>query len=314
MSFKVCPSLSALQPPVMVLACAILCFSCNGTSSDNAAGEPTFSESVPENIRQKIAGLRSCSAKARGCAADELSLMISEGTISTDAVPFLIAILDDGRIFNWMNCKTVGMAAASALTQIGAPAVVPLINCATNHSVGIEGRVLTLQTIGEIRDSRGMEVVRVSADSEQAAIRRAVADALMKFADPQTLPLLSKMLTDNDDKVRWKAAYALGAIRDMRSVHLLIKTLSDKKSDVRSACATALMWLTGEDYREDATKWRAWTQQHSELPRTVSIVEKPGPVVGPPVFPPPPTEPPTRGLEKRQINSVTNSSDCVTSK
>jgi len=72
------------------------------------------------------------------------------------------------------------------------------------------------------------------------------------------MPSLISALKDEDWRVRWKAAAALGELKDPRAVEPLISALKDEVYMLRFWAAVALNKITGEDFGEDEAKWRDW--------------------------------------------------------
>ena len=70
-------------------------------------------------------------------------------------------------------------------------------------------------------------------------------------------PLIAA-LKDEDSRVRWRAANALGRLGDHRAVDPLIATLKDESSLVRRGAADALESITKQDFGEDQAKWQQW--------------------------------------------------------
>ncbi|MEI6521337.1 MAG: HEAT repeat domain-containing protein [bacterium] len=71
-------------------------------------------------------------------------------------------------------------------------------------------------------------------------VRRAVANALGKIADPRSVPALIEMSKDDNPEVRESVARALGVMKDPSSLDALIELLNDPEQYVRPAAARSL--------------------------------------------------------------------------
>lgn len=124
---------------------------------------------------------------------------------AAEALNFLLSEFDDG---TW--------EAATALGQIGPPAVEALLQCLAKES---------------------------------PKLRRHAAYALAKTKDPRCVPALEDRLQDTDDDVRAEAAKSLALIPRSRSVDALLVALRDEAPDVRRAAAGALGEIDDERAR-----------------------------------------------------------------
>jgi HEAT repeat protein len=69
---------------------------------------------------------------------------------------------------------------------------------------------------------------------------------LRRHADPDTAPVLTKLLTDEDWRVRAQAARALGALRARAATPLLAQSVCDSSWWVRYRSALALAQIGGD--------------------------------------------------------------------
>ncbi len=113
-----------------------------------------------------------------------------------------------------------------------------LVEQATS-SVDPHVRRYSLYLLGRERDPH-LKGLFLSAlrDTDKGARAQAMA-ALADLGDT-VVPDLISLLLDNDWKVRYRAAEALGKIRNRESVKALIEALSDEKDHVRYMAAKAL--------------------------------------------------------------------------
>jgi ribosomal protein L40E len=130
-------------------------------------------------------------------------------------------------------------------------------------------------------DPEVVKLVDVLRNPKSAQHER--ADAAKKLGELEAkvaAPALVEALDDPDWLVRVVAAQSLSRMKEVSAVPRLIENLSHVMAPVRGRCAEALKAITGQDFGEDAAKWRTWW-------------EAKGPVrIGPPVAPAEPPKPP----------------------
>lgn len=88
--------------------------------------------------------------------------------------------------------------------------------------------------------------VRQLALHEAPDVRLHVARALRRYAEPETVPVLLRLLTDDDWRVRAQAARALGALRVTSAARPLAAAVRDRAWWVRYRAALALAQIGGE--------------------------------------------------------------------
>jgi HEAT repeat protein len=142
----------------------------------------------------------------------------------------LIAALGDEDPF-------VREAAATALGEIGEPAVEPLIAALGDEDRNV--RSAAAKALGRLGNARAVEPLIAALGDEARDVRSAAAGALGRFGEPAVEPLITA-LGDEDPLVRNVAAEALGRLGNARAVEPLIATLGDEDPLVRSAAARAL--------------------------------------------------------------------------
>jgi HEAT repeat protein len=130
--------------------------------------------------------------------------------------------------------------AADLLGQFGSTGVVePLIKAAKLDSdPGVTAAIA--EALGNVGDSRAVDVLLDLFDAPDAAIRRSVVRALIRIADEREVEGLTKYLSHADQKVRVLAAHTLGQLHNPGATEELIKALDDKAFAVREAAVKAL--------------------------------------------------------------------------
>lgn len=98
--------------------------------------------------------------------------------------------------------------------------------------------------------------------SISVAIR--AAESLALTGDPRAVePLMGVLKTAGDVWTRASVAKALGMLKDNRAIEPLIETLKEVRSysAARMDVERALKELSGQDFGEDAEKWKGWWEQ-----------------------------------------------------
>jgi hypothetical protein len=167
------------------------------------------------------------------------------------------------------------MAVTTALSELGAPAVKPLL-AALTQCPRQQGREEIIRALGQLGDARAVEPLIALLDDPDDSIRYWAASSLGVIGDPRAIaPLIAayakkypgyereferldaaadalemigfpavdalvELLANDDEDIRHMAVKALGAIGDRRAVLPLIGALGDPDEYVRSAAAHAL--------------------------------------------------------------------------
>jgi HEAT repeat protein len=84
--------------------------------------------------------------------------------------------------------------------------------------------------------------------------------ALLGSGASEAVPALTQALQDPSSVVRANAAWALEkvGVEAMEAVPTLILTLGDEDGWVRTKASDALRAITGQDFGEDAQRWKEW--------------------------------------------------------
>ena len=128
---------------------------------------------------------------------------------SDDAIDLLINTFNDEN-------PHVRFQAAKSLSQIGTPAIKPLIEALKEDDVRVQKYViLSLKDIGD--DTVATELID-SLSSDDFAIRKFAAKALGEMEVKSAVDPLIELLTDDDWGVRASATKALGDIKDKKAI------------------------------------------------------------------------------------------------
>jgi len=109
-------------------------------------------------------------------------------------------------------------------------------------------RADALEELGKLSGSQMIDLVIKSLDDESIHVRCVAARVLGEYVkDKRAFERLVKaLLSDQEKKVRWWAAYALGELKDERAVEPLTKALKDESWSVRKWVAVDLAKIGGE--------------------------------------------------------------------
>ena len=134
-------------------------------------------------------------------------------------------------------------AIAAVLSDIGEPAVEPLINALDpGHDNSI--RCFSAYILSYIADRRAVDTLVDAVDSSNdVELRRCAAVALGSIGDIRALPSLLAALKDPDVQLRAQSAAAFGNIGDKSAVEPLLNLLGDPSEDVRRAAIRSLARL-----------------------------------------------------------------------
>ncbi len=181
-------------------------------------------------IESLIMAMRDQEFKGRGFAANTLG-RIAKKTKSLRAIRALISVLEDDR----SREQHVDTNAALMLTQIGKPAVKPLIAALEykNPEIPFDPRNRRIRSwaatiLGTLGDLRAADASGKSPEGVDASDRQLIAAALQKA------------LKDEQEGIRSNAARGLGLMHDLRNLPILIEALSDTQPNVRKAVVEAL--------------------------------------------------------------------------
>ncbi|MCS6862337.1 MAG: HEAT repeat domain-containing protein [Abditibacteriales bacterium] len=203
-------------------------------------------------IEPLILAMRDPEFKGRGFAVNALG-RIAKKTKSLRAIRALISILEDDR----SKEQHVDTNAALMLTQIGKPAVKPLIAALAyrNPTIPFDPRNRRIRSwaatiLGTLGDRRAADASGKSPTGVDDADRRLIAAALQKA------------LRDEQEAIRSNAARGLGLMHDPRNLPILLEALNDPQPNVRKAVVEAIgdtgdpaaeriLWQRASDLNED---------------------------------------------------------------
>ena len=164
--------------------------------------------------------------------------------------------------------KETRVRAAEALTELGEPSTVPHLVMALTDPVP-EIRIQAAAALARIRDHRSARSILHQLDREDEWAAHRIGDALARFGagavpamveyldgpgryvplivrslglvgDTDAEPVLGRLLDNESEEVRLRAAAALGKAGSPRSLHDLAQALRDPTWEVRAQAARAL--------------------------------------------------------------------------
>jgi len=175
------------------------------------AGEPA--------VEPLIQALDSKDPEIRENAAITLGKLKDERAIE----PLIKLLMDE----DW----EVESAATNALVEIGKPVVEPLIKILQDENEDAFLQTKVIVVLAGIKDERAIPPM-IQALKEKPELDADLGYNLGLMGEPAVEPLIQS-LSDENPKVRVRAAEALGRIRDKRAVGPLTDALNDKDETVR---------------------------------------------------------------------------------
>jgi HEAT repeat protein/beta-lactamase regulating signal transducer with metallopeptidase domain len=101
-------------------------------------------------------------------------------------------------------------------------------------------RLAAARALGNLADSRSVNVLARHLDDADDDVRQAVAAALGHTGDPRAVPALVAAWPDPDPDVRARIVSGLGEVGDPAGTDVVLEGLRDRDVDVRSTAAEAL--------------------------------------------------------------------------
>jgi HEAT repeat protein len=145
------------------------------------------------------------------------------------AIAPLIASLED---------ESMEYCSGNALTQIGAPAVEPLIAALKDENNIVRANAASV--LGRINDTRAIEPLIAVMKDEDPFVRIYVVSALGQIKDAHAISAVISALKDEDAWVVKEAEEILNQIKDVYAIEPLIEALKDEDENVRGWAYIAL--------------------------------------------------------------------------
>lgn len=184
-------------------------------------------------IEPLIQGLKDNNPDVREIAAQILGKRRDE-----KAVEPLIELLEDEQL-------KVQKAAQDALSNIGEPALDPLIAYINDQNKSIHSREQAIFALGGIGEPAVESLIQLLAESA-TGFDGFAASALNDIGKPAVEPLI-RTLEDDNPYVRAHAASILGGMRDERAIKPLTEALNDEDERVRTFAKTSLERIANQN-------------------------------------------------------------------
>jgi HEAT repeat protein len=160
---------------------------------------------------------------------------------------------------------------ASALYALGGikdhRAVGPIMEILRSEN-NVEIRVEGVEALGEIGDSRALDILVILSKDKEQWVRTTAVKSLGRMGGPFAVAALIEALNDEDGIVRDDAVSAIGNVGDKSAVGPLLDYLKKEKSEKKwNHCwniVDTLKKITGVDFGMDVDKWYQWYQRNSE--------------------------------------------------
>jgi HEAT repeat protein len=161
---------------------------------------------------------------------------------------------------------TVRIAAYGALVRLGRQDAWDQLRKGAD-AANPEDQAEALRTMAELKDQRGVVVMKPLLTSKQPSVRAAAGRGLGHLETQDARGEIEKLLKDPVPAVRESAAAALADLGSTESVPVLIQTLNDGGYTVRAAAAAALLQL-GQPYETVASTIRGLAQHNDTAARS----------------------------------------------
>jgi HEAT repeat protein len=230
-----------------------------------AAPREQIAADMPADVREQVLRLYDRSAQERGEACEALGRM---GEKAAPAVPRLVALLGDDAIWFAVprsfrghdlgrpTYQAVWRQAWGALVRIGRPLADagPVLAALSRKNRDVRAAASAL---GAMKDRRAVEALLDALGDDAPLVRGAAAEALGKIGDARAAPALAALLGDRYPGPAERAAEALARL-GRPAADALVTVLESGTPRARASAAATLARITGQDFGQDAARWRAW--------------------------------------------------------
>ena len=128
-----------------------------------------------------------------------------------------------------------------------------------HHDPSPEMRREAVLAVAAVKGPRAVELISAASEDESVKVRMAACEAVGQQDLESAIPLLQKMLKDEDvHGVRVAAINTLGTIGDQRAIDLLGGVLQERSPALQEAATKALASSTGKSFGGDVAKWKRY--------------------------------------------------------
>lgn len=150
-----------------------------------------------------------------------------------------------------------------------------LIAAIVQKDPSVEMRREAVLAAGEVRQPLAVEILQAASEDESNKVRMAVCIAAQKHAESDAMPMLQKLLRDEDTHgVKPQAVLALGKFDSPQSRTILAEVLQERSPSLQLAATQALTEATGQPYGGDVAKWKRYLAGDSVEPEPVSVAQR----------------------------------------
>ncbi|HTU24432.1 MAG TPA: HEAT repeat domain-containing protein [Pirellulales bacterium] len=132
-----------------------------------------------------------------------------------------------------------------------------------------------VRTLGYYKTASATAVLQAAIADSDSTVRIAAAEAWGRRGDPESAERLASLLaSDTNLDVRLAAVRAMGQARQIGSIQSLGEALSDADPAVQFCVISSLKQISGKDYGNDISLWRAYAKGENPAEPSVSIAER----------------------------------------
>lgn len=217
---------------------------------------------APDDIPALIRSLIASDSRIREVALRDLRKKRKE--------PLLTALRSD----DW----AVRNAAIDALVALGDPTVVPDLIHVLDHRASMT-REAAVRALGKLGDRSVIPHLVRKLRDPKGYVRSAALLSLAELKAGETVPVLLKQLDDEPARMKWRVAWALGALGDETVVAHLLPLLNRPEQHLANAALQAIARIDGQTFherprRERAPAARSWWQRvgkHKYAPKEAAL-------------------------------------------
>ncbi|MHB9025985.1 MAG: HEAT repeat domain-containing protein [Armatimonadota bacterium] len=176
---------------------------------------------------------------------------------------------DDQAAYDWIAPALEKAAAREKQSELLIQLVIPLAERKDPRAIDGLIRMVTandstrtprqpIKYLSQYREERIVDALLQALAKGDQQMREAAATALGAQGDVRAVPELLRAVQEDTTRVRVKAMQALGALKAKEAIDPLIAVLQEPGMRVKVAAVEALKTITGQNFGEDAARWKAW--------------------------------------------------------
>lgn len=128
-------------------------------------------------------------------------------------------------------------------------------------------REAIVDTIAEFRTPLAAQVLEAGLSDNDTNVRRHCCQAIGRRGDPATVPVLARVLRNEESiQVRLAAVDALGAINSPDAYTALVTAMEDRDPALQYAGVRSMKAISGKDFNGDVALWLQYAKGENPQP------------------------------------------------